>query len=129
MSSSNEGIIVSGGWLNAGQVVVGRDSQAIQNTYNTVSDLQSSGKDNVATAIIELLKAIEVNSDGLQEQEEVIEAISKVAEEVKKEKPSKLTLKGLLNSVAEAVAPVAEILQKVVVLKAAIATLTGIPIP
>lgn len=129
MSEGNEGIIVTGGSFKSDQVAVGANSQAIKNIYDAVSDLQSSEKSEVARAISDLLNAVQADGGRLQDREEIIETLQHLAEEVKKEKPSKLTLKGLLTGIGEAVAPIAEIFQKVVVLKTAVAALTGIPIP
>lgn len=127
MSGHNEGINVSGGSLNAGQIAVGRGAQAIQNTYNLANQLGESGKSEVAEAITELLKALETNSNKVTDKEEVTQAVQQVAEEVQKEKPNKFTLKGLLSTLKESLGSVAEIAEKVTILQKAIALMMGLP--
>jgi translation initiation factor 2B subunit (eIF-2B alpha/beta/delta family) len=126
MSGYNEGINISGGSINAGQIAVGRDAQAIQNTYNLANQLGESGKSEVAQAIAELLKALEVNSDKITDKEKVTQAVQEVAEEVQKEKPNKFTLKGLLSTLKESLGSAAEIAEKVTILQKAIAAMMGL---
>lgn len=127
MSGHNEGINVSGGSLSAGQIAVGSGAQAIQNTYNLANQLGESGKSEVAQAITELLKALEVHSDKVPDKEEVTQAVQQVAEEVQKEKPNKFTLKGLLSSLKESLGSVVEITEKVTVLQKVVALMMGLP--
>lgn len=126
MSQNNEGVIVSGGAFNAGQVAVGKGAQAIQTTYNLANEFQSEGKEDLAKAITELLTSLEAHRPQIADYDEVSQAVQQVAEEVKKEQPSKLTLKGLLNAVKESVGSVVEIVEKVGLLQKAIAVVTGI---
>jgi translation initiation factor 2B subunit (eIF-2B alpha/beta/delta family) len=127
MSGHNEGINISGGSLSAGNIAVGRGAQAIQNTYNLANQLEEAGKSGVAQAITELLKALEANSNQVADQEEVTQAVRQVAEEVQKEKPNKVTLKGLLSSLKESLGSVAEIAVHVTILQKAIALMMGLP--
>lgn len=127
MNGYNEGINISGGSLSAGQIVVGRGARSIQNTYNLADQLGKSGKSEVAEAITALLKALEANSNKIDNQEEVTQAVQEVAEEVQKENPNKFTLKGLLSSLKESLGSVAEIAEKVTVLQKAIALMMGLP--
>lgn len=127
MSQYNEGINVSGGVFNANQVAVGQAAQAIQNTYNIASQLQASGKIEVAQAITELLKALEARKDEISDKEEVTQAVQKIGEETQKEKPNKIALKGLLTSLKESLGSVAEVAEKVTVLQKAIALMMGFP--
>lgn len=128
MSQNNEGIIVSGGTLSAGQIAVGQGAQAIQTTYNLASELQAEGKVDLAQAITELIKVLEAHRPQVADYDEVTQAVQQIAEEVKKEQPSKLTLKGLLSALKESVGDVVEIVQKVGFLQKAIALVTGIPL-
>lgn len=127
MSGRNEGINVSGGSLNAGQIAVGRGAQAVQKTYNLANHLGETGQLEVAEAIAELLKTLEANSNKIIDQEEVTQAVQQIAEEAQKEKPNKFTLKGLLSTLRESVGSVAEIAEKVAILQKAIALMMGLP--
>jgi translation initiation factor 2B subunit (eIF-2B alpha/beta/delta family) len=127
MSQFSEGINISGGLFHADQVAVGQGAQAIQNTYNIASQLKAGGKEEVAQAITELLKALEANSNRISDKEEIAQAVQQVAEETQKEKPNKLTLKGLLGGLKESIGSVTEITEKIAALKKAIALMMGLP--
>lgn len=122
----NQGIVVSGGSFSAEMAVAGKNSKAIQ-IKKIADELQASGKEEVAKLITELLESIEVHSSKVENKEEVVEAVQEVAKEVNKEKPNKLTLKGLLTGVKDAVGSVTEIAEKTVLLQKAIALMTGMP--
>jgi translation initiation factor 2B subunit (eIF-2B alpha/beta/delta family) len=128
MSQNNEGIIVSSGTFNAGQVTVGKGAQAIQTTYNLASEFQSDGKNDLAKALTELLTSLEDHRTQIADYDEVSQAVQQIAEEVKKKEPSKLTLKGLLTAIKESVGSVVEIVEKVGFLQKAIALVTGLPL-
>ncbi|UBF24398.1 DUF5955 family protein [Kovacikia minuta CCNUW1] len=127
MSQHNEGIQVTGGSFNAGQVGVGRGARVIQNTYNIASQLQADGKEEVAQAITELLKALEAHGNQIADKEEVTQTVEKIAAEAQKEKPDKLTLKGFLTLLKESLGSVVEVAEKVTVLQKVIALMMGIP--
>lgn len=128
MNQNNEGIIVSGGTFSAGQVAVGKGAQAIQTTYNLASEFQSEGKTDLVQAMTALLTALETHRPQIADYDEVSQAVQQIAEEVKKETPSKLTLKGLLGAVKESVGSVVEIVEKVGLLQKAIGLVTGLPL-
>lgn len=127
MNQHNEGIIVSGGTFTGEQVAVGKASQAIKTTYNLANEFEAEGKESLAKALADLLTSIEVHRLQLADYDEVSQAVQQIAEEAKKENPSKLTLKGLLNAVKESVSSVVDIVEKVGLLRKAIGLATGIP--
>jgi uncharacterized protein YqeY len=126
MGQNNEGIIVSGGTFNAGQVTIGKGAQAIQTTYDLASEFQTEGKNDLAKAITELLTSLEAHRPQIADYDEVSQAVQQIVEEAKKKEPSKLTLKGLLTAVKESVGSVVEITEKVGLLQKAIALVTGL---
>lgn len=128
MSQNNEGIIVSDSTFSAKQVAVGKGAQVIQTTYNLASEFQSEGKENLAKALTELLASLETHRNQIADYDEVSQTVQQIAEEAKKEQPSKLTLKGLLNVVKESVGSVLEVVEKVGLLQKAIAVVTGLPL-
>ena len=127
MKSGNEGIYISGGSLNADQIAVGKGSTAIKNIYGSVQSLEDSGKQDVATAVRDLITVLEQCSDQIKDKQEIIEAIQQVAEEADKESPSKVSLKGLLSGIKNVVDPITEVAQKVTALRVAIGLMLGIP--
>lgn len=128
MNTNNEGMIVSGGSIHAEQIAVGEGAQAIKTTYGLTDELENQGKEDLAAAIRELLKSLEANKAKISDYGDITDAVEKITEEVKKEKPSKLALKGLLNAVKESVGSVVEIVEKIGSLQKAIALVTGISI-
>lgn len=127
MSQNNEGIFVSGGTFSANQVAVGKGAKSTQTTYNLSTDLQTRESD-LTQAIAELLKSLEIHRSKISDYDEVSQAVDQIAQEVKKEQPSKLALKGLLSAVKESVGSVVEIVEKVGLLQKAVAVVTGLPI-
>lgn len=126
MNQNNEGIIISGGTFTSDQVAVGRASQAIKTTYNLANEFEAEGKEKLAKAITDLLTSIEIHKLQIPDYDEVSKAIQQIAEESRKESPSKLTIKGLLNAVQESVSSVVDIVEKVGLLRKAIGLATGI---
>lgn len=127
MVEHNEGIIVTGGSFNAGQVSVGRNSQAVQITYAIADELKQAGKDEMAAALTGFMQALEQHAAKIREIEEIAGAVKQIAEESKKEKPSKLTIKGLLEGLKGVVTPVAELAKPFLTLYGAAATMLGLP--
>ncbi len=126
MNSNNDGIIISGGSLNAEQVAVGQGAQAIKTTYNLAQELENDDRQELARAIKELLQSLEAHQPDIDDYDEVSQAVQQITEEVQKEQPSKLTLKALLNGVKESVGSIVEIVEKVGLLQKAIAVTTGL---
>jgi hypothetical protein len=120
MVHNNHGIIVSGqGRVESENIIIGDDTTISQ--FNL--DSREDKKAIVAQAIQELLRALNEHSADIDNKEDVVEVVQKIDEEVKKQKPSKLTLEGLLSAIKNVVEPVTEVLQKVNLLKVAISTL------
>lgn len=126
MAEHNEGIIITGGSFTAEQVATGQNAQAIKTVYTIADELRNTNKEQVAVALEDLLKAIQAHSDSITDEPEVVQAVQQIAEEVKKEKPSKLTLKSLLDGIKQVVEPLTDVVQKVVTLRGAIALLLGV---
>jgi translation initiation factor 2B subunit (eIF-2B alpha/beta/delta family) len=125
-AQTNEGFVVSGnGSVNATNIAVGSNAEIIHNVYNQAESLKEAGKDDIGTAITEILKILENNSD-IPNKETAIQEVQVITEEVKKDKPNKYTLKGLLDSLQESLGSVTDIAGKVVTLRQAIALMMGL---
>jgi uncharacterized protein YqeY len=120
MASENKGIIVTGGIFNADQVTVGENSTAYKSISTSAAALSQSGREDIAQALEQLVKVLKAYSGEIPSEEEVVAGVQQVAEEINKEKPNKLTLNSLLDGIKNVVDPIAEIAQKVTVLKSAI---------
>jgi translation initiation factor 2B subunit (eIF-2B alpha/beta/delta family) len=126
MAQKNQGIIISGGTFNAEQVAIGKGAQAIQHIQTLTDAMKTDGKVDLAQTITDFLEVIENHKEELSDYDELLQAIQQIIEEVKKDKPNKLTLKGLLAAIKESVGSVAEIFENVNLLQNSIALVTGL---
>lgn len=129
MSKPNDGILVTGGTINSQQIAVGQNATATYTTYNHASQLKENGHEELASSLSALMASLEAHSNQIKDYEEVAQAVHMIAEETKKDKPNKLTLKSLLQSVKESVNSVADIAIKLGLLQKAIGLLIGTPLP
>jgi predicted glycosyltransferase len=113
----NEGIIQKGGTMNVGAQAVGRGAQAVHYAE------KSAALEEVRGRLDQVLKALEEHGHAIANREEVAQATQLVKEEVSKEQPNKLTVRGLLTSIAESVQSVTSIAIAVEAAKVAISAL------
>jgi translation initiation factor 2B subunit (eIF-2B alpha/beta/delta family) len=121
MGRRNEGIIQSGGHFRAGSVAVGRGATQIVGAPAG----SAQEKDQAAAAINDFLKALEVHAAKLKELDELTQTVQQLAEEVRKERPNKLTLKALLEGIKGVVLPVSEMVPAFTTLTRAVMSLLG----
>lgn len=100
--SGNEGIWMSGGRIDAGALAVGRGAQAIQGRDADPDPARAE----VYRRLEELLRRLEADAERLENPEEVRDATQVVADELRKDKPNKTTITGVLTSIAAAVTSV-----------------------
>ena len=113
----NEGLIITGGTINADQIAVGKYAQAIK-TANEA--LTQKGMQEIQVRLDELVQALNNHSDALVNPDEVRDSTAVVAKELSKEKPNKLTLIAVHNGIASSVQSVTAIAVAVEALKNAI---------
>jgi len=113
----NEGLIITGGSINADQIAVGKYAQTIK-TANEA--LTQKGMQEIQVRFDELVQALNDHSDALVNPDEVRDSTAVVAKELSKEKPNKLTLIAVLNGIASSVQSVTAIAVAVEALKNAI---------
>jgi len=113
----NEGLIITGGTINADQIAVGKYAQAIK-TANEV--LTQKGMQEIQVRLDELVQALNNHSAALVNPVEVCDSTAVVANELSKEKPNKLTLIAVLNGIASSAQSVTAIAIAVEALKNAI---------
>lgn len=113
----NEGLIITGGTINADQIAVGKYAQAIK-TANEA--LTQKGMQEIRVRLDELVQALNNHADALVNPDEVRDSTEMVAKELSKEKPNKLTLGAVLNGIALSVQSVTAITVAVEALKNAI---------
>jgi hypothetical protein len=116
----NEGIAVSGGTFNATNVAAGRNAQV-----NQMGAVQSDALNQAQNQITLLLQALEKHANQIPNHEEVTQAAQSMKEELNRQKPNGLTLKSLMNGIADSVKSVSGVAIAVEGLKAAITVLLG----
>jgi len=116
----NEGIVQSGGSIAATNIAVGRKATISQGQAIDPDALQG-----VQRQLAKLLEALEKNGQEIGNREEVVQAAQTAKDELAKEKPSHLTLKSLLNGIADSVKSVSSIATAVEGIKLAVAALFG----
>ena len=102
MPGRNEGVQISGGRIQAGALAVGRGAVARQ-----TSGPATSHDEVIAQRLEELLTQIDLHATHLPGGgEEVRRATQTVVNELADDHPSKLTIIGVLRSIAAVVSPV-----------------------
>jgi hypothetical protein len=99
----NEGVQISGGRIDAGAFAVGRGASATNVTGATADP----GRQEIARRLDLLLARLEAEGGALDREAEVRESTEVVAGELKKDKPNKTTVVGVLTGIAGAVTSVA----------------------
>lgn len=118
MGGRNEGII-NRGRFRAGTVVVGRDAIHVVGVPAGSPPEQAQ----VVAASKDFLKTLEAHAAKLGELDELKETVHQLAEEAKKERPSRPTLKGLLAGIKDSVTSVSEMVPAVNTLAGAVTAL------
>lgn len=109
MERANEGLIQSGGSIQAGAMAVGRGAAA-HNMSSTVSDaLRESGRDPIADRLDELLRALRDHGAELPDPDGVRGSAGAVVDELAKDEPNKITVLGILSGIRDAVGSVSGI--------------------
>jgi hypothetical protein len=99
---SNSGIYVAGqGSINADQIAVGRYARAQKVVLDAGSDLERRGWKDVQQKLEQLLAVASEKAGEIKDGDEVMTAVEQVAVELKRDKPSRLTVKSLLDGIAE----------------------------
>ena len=113
----NEGLIITGGTINADQIAVGPYAQAIKAANEA---LTQKGMQEIRVRLDELVQALNNHAGALGNPDEVRDSTEVVAKELSKEKPNKLTLTAVLTGIASSVQSVSAIAVAVEALKNAI---------
>jgi hypothetical protein len=123
-SNRDAKITISGkGTLNADVVAVGYQAQAQKVVTAAGAELAEKGLDEVKTKLDELMVALQQQSNKLADPQSAFGLAERIAAELSKKKPDKLTLKGFLTAIAEESKSVAEIAAAALSLKGLVAAL------
>lgn len=116
-------IVSKGGTLTAGAVAAGYRATATNVVNQAGPALQANGLAEVKAQLDALMAALNQHGDKLPDPAPAFGLVERVAGELGKKTPDKLTLKSFLNMLAEETRPVAELGRAVLTLKTLIAPL------
>jgi hypothetical protein len=115
----NKGIQMSGdATLNAGVLAVGDHARAYAREVQIA--VAGTGKEEAAERLVDLTNALQGHAKDLDGAEELLESTTTIADELKKEKPNKTTIKGVLSGIAEAATSVTAVTGAVTALRVAL---------
>jgi len=106
-SRRNDGVLVTGGTLAAGQVVAGRNAKAVASFYGPVGKIEEAGREDVAAALRDLMEGLKRNSDQIKDFDEILESTNLVAAELAKPRPNKTIVTTVLSGIGQGVSSVA----------------------
>ncbi|MGB0125153.1 MAG: hypothetical protein WA419_11950 [Silvibacterium sp.] len=115
---NNQGVIVSGGSFTATNVATGTGA-----AIHTSAAASSPELDAVREQLAALMKALDDHAQALQNPAEVKQSAQVIAEELKKPKPNRITLNGVLGGIAQSVKSVSVLATAAEALKIALAAL------
>jgi hypothetical protein len=116
----NEGVVVSGGSLTAGQVVAGRGARASATFSGNVGGLHQVGRDEVARALDNLVAELRRHAAELPDGEELLDSTRAVGEELAKEQPNRRTVTAILKAIGEGAGSVTSVVGAAQALAAAV---------
>ena len=115
----NNGMTVSGGTIYANQIAVGTNAKAIKKIKNN-NELKERGYEDVAEKIDILTNLLLRYKDSFENMPQLMDVISTIAEELKKDNPNKITVNSILEGLTSKVSSVANVANAVAALKTAI---------
>jgi|tagenome__1003787_1003787.scaffolds.fasta_scaffold20003807_2 hypothetical protein len=116
----NQGIIVTGGTLQADVLAVGPGARAIKNVRATADALATSGREELAERLRALTNAIEAHAGDLDQPAEIAQSAEVVAKELEQPEPNRLTIQAVLGGISQAAGSVVAVAQAAGALGAAI---------
>jgi hypothetical protein len=119
----NEGVVVTGGALSAGNLAVGHNARITAIGAPAAEALPENGRDTVVEALEAFLRELAEHARELPERDAVIESTEAVSKELAKDEPNRLTVRGLLAAITEAVSTVTPLLTAAHALQAAVVAL------
>jgi hypothetical protein len=93
----NEGIMVSGGTVNAGALAVGRDAHAEAHLVRADQALAEKGWQEIRVQLDALVSVVATRNTTGADTEEAAQLLEAVAQELSKEQPSRVALNALLQ--------------------------------
>jgi hypothetical protein len=100
---NNKGIVVSGGTFSAEQVAVGNRARVQKIVKGMDESAFNKEVEEVKSKFGEMMEQLNDHAEKIKNFEELLSSVETLSEELKKEKPNKFTISGLLSGIADAV--------------------------
>lgn len=115
----NKGLSVSGNAsVTAGAIAVGDGARA--HAQDVQIQVAGTGMEEAARLLTDLVDALRQHAGEIEGADELLESTIAVGDELKKEKPNRTTLKGILSAIAEAATSVGAVSAAVTALRVAL---------
>ena len=106
----NDGIVVTGGQVQAGAIAAGRNAQAR-------GWIGSAGEEELRAGLDRLAALVRENAEQIEDSEALVAALDKASEEASTAKPSRVLLTAIIDQVANSAKSVTAIVGAAVSLK------------
>jgi hypothetical protein len=107
----NQGIIVTGGTIQADVLAVGPGASAIKNVRASADTLAANGREELAAGLRALTDAIEAHAGELHEPAQIAQSAEVVAKELEQPEPNRLTTQAVLDGISRAAGSVVAVAQ------------------
>lgn len=104
--ANNEGIVISGGTVNARSLAVGRNASIVE---GATAEANVSQLQELDLLLEKLRKDIEAHGAKLPQPAEAAQSVELVRNEVKQAPPNKLTIRSVMNGLKESLHSVVEL--------------------
>jgi precorrin-2 methylase len=115
----NKGINVAGNAsVTAGAIAVGDNARA--HARDVQVQVAGTATEEAAQRLAELVDALQRHAAGVEGADDLLESTIAVGDELRKEKPNRTTIKGILSAIAEAATSVTAVTAAVTALRVAL---------
>jgi hypothetical protein len=119
----NDGVVITGGTVEAGQIVAGKNSRAKGTFHGAIGNPGAQERQDVTDAIQQLIAELREHRDDISNYADVVDSAELLASELEKPAPNKLIANGMLSSIREGVSTVSGLVAAVASLGTAIRSL------
>ena len=106
--------------IKGDQIAIGRYARAEKGVHMASEALLNKNLSDIANKLDNLLQTLNQHVDQLNDAGDVMGATEQIARELARDKPNKLTLKGILDDIIESAKSIASVVNAADALKAAI---------
>jgi len=119
----NDGVVITGGTVEAGQIVAGKNSRVKGTFQGAIGSPGTQERQDVTDAIKQFIIELREHQDEVSNYPDVVDSTELLADELEKPVPNKLIANGMLSSIKEGVGTVSGLVAAVASLGTAIRSL------